>query len=550
MSIRTVRLLCIYGVLSIVANFPSGFTNSTVNTAVEQLHQFIVKSYRKRGYDLTEATIALVQSATLNCWFVTQIFGSMFTPFITDTYGRKFGYIFSQVVTILATLVQYFSVVFHLPEGLIFGRSLTALVSPLGDACLLLYVQETSPIHIRGMSSFLCEIGYGSMCVLGMILGLKSVLGYSLAHLLLVSLIPEVACLLFIFLIPETPKNDRSRALKSVEFFQGVKAENERVLVEYEREKIQETSSKKSSFRDVFVSWHVRQAILLSCAALVLTLPFYPILQSSTYIFNQSGIPLNVAAASSTVLMGVFTLCSVIGAFFIDHYPRRFLILLFGIIATISLLLFSCFSLFKVGHRWSRFGCLGAIVGYCISFGMVLGPISWFVAPELVSQRHKSTVFSLCFAIHNVLISLTDFATVPLFRLIGGVCFLPLFVVPMSFCLYYLYRYLPESLGKETHEIVSEMLEKSNRGIEDCNTPSFVVTPHFSILNNQAAASAPVLAVRHSPSPLLPSSRRTPSGNSPSPPTFSASPSTSGTSNPIISRFRHLYGDGSTSFHH
>ena len=43
----------------------------------------------------------------------------------------------------------------------------------------------------------------------------------------------------------------------------------------------------------------------------------------------------NVAAASSTVLMGVFTLCSVIGAFFIDHYPRRFLILLFGIIATV-----------------------------------------------------------------------------------------------------------------------------------------------------------------------------------------------------------------------
>ena len=70
-------------------------------------------------------------------------------------------------VTIAATLVQYFSILLHLPEGLILGRSLTALCSPLADACLLLYVQETSPVGIRGTASFFCEIGYGMMCILG-----------------------------------------------------------------------------------------------------------------------------------------------------------------------------------------------------------------------------------------------------------------------------------------------------------------------------------------------------------------------------------------------
>lgn len=125
---------------------------------------------------------------------------------ISDGYGRKFGYIVCVTTTIFATFVQYFSICFYMPWGLILGRSLTALVSPLGDACLLLYVQETSPLEIRGMSSFLCEIGYGTMCVLGMVLGMKSVLGESLSRLLLLSLIPLFCSLCFIVRIPETPK--------------------------------------------------------------------------------------------------------------------------------------------------------------------------------------------------------------------------------------------------------------------------------------------------------------------------------------------------------
>lgn len=55
-------------------------------------------------------------------------------------------------------------------------------------------------------------------------------------------------------------------------------------------------------------------------------------------------------------------------------------------------------------------------------FSMVLGPVSWFVAPELVAQRHRSTVFCLCYGLTNVMIALTNFATVPLYQ----VCFLML----------------------------------------------------------------------------------------------------------------------------
>uniref|UniRef100_A0A1I7XTQ9 MFS domain-containing protein n=1 Tax=Heterorhabditis bacteriophora TaxID=37862 RepID=A0A1I7XTQ9_HETBA len=157
-----------------------------------------------------------IKSATLNCWFVAQVFGSMVTPFLTDKYGRKIGYMIAVTVTVVATVVQFLSVRLGLPEGLIFGRSLTALSSPLGDASLLLYVQETSPIRIRGMASFFCEIGYGAMCVLGMVRLLKG---------------------------------DRRKALRSLEFFQGEKKDNERLLDDYEREKLQEENTTHSSLK-------------------------------------------------------------------------------------------------------------------------------------------------------------------------------------------------------------------------------------------------------------------------------------------------------------
>lgn len=84
-----IRLFFICSALSLITNFPSGFTNSSVNTAVNELRSFIRVSYKQRGWVLTDTMESLVRSATLNCWFVAQIIGSFLSPYITDTYGRK-----------------------------------------------------------------------------------------------------------------------------------------------------------------------------------------------------------------------------------------------------------------------------------------------------------------------------------------------------------------------------------------------------------------------------------------------------------------------------
>lgn len=116
------------------------------------------------------------------------------------------AYLLSTGVMTLGSALQFLATLVALPELLMFGRFLAALCSPLSDAALILYLQECSPIQYRGTFSFLGEIGYCLMCVLGMVLGMRAVLGSSLPRLLGYSVVPGLLSLLFLALIPDTPK--------------------------------------------------------------------------------------------------------------------------------------------------------------------------------------------------------------------------------------------------------------------------------------------------------------------------------------------------------
>ncbi|XGW10166.1 hypothetical protein V3C99_012000 [Haemonchus contortus] len=490
----TTSLILICAVLSLITNFPSGYTNATINTAVASVERYIRDSYQIRGYNITEDGVAIVKGIVINCWFIVMVFGAAVTPFITDTYGRKIGYIVATAIATFATIIQYLSILFNIPEAFVLGRSFTAFCSPLADACLLLYLQEVSPLSIRGMASFLCEIGYGAMVVLGMVLGMTAVLGSHLGILVLLPIFPLVLSLIFLVFIPETPKflmimrNDRQKALRSLEFFRGSQKENEQLLDLYEREKLQEISQERSSLKEICETWNLRQAVFLAVSVLFLTWSFYPMLTSSTVFLKQSSIHRNAAELISSLLMVVFTISSVIGSSFVDKYPRRFLVLFSGILSNFFLVLFAVFSLLAHMSVWIRYACIASAICYCISFGMVLGPVSWFVAPELVPVKYKSLVFSLCFGANNVFIAITDFLAIVLFQKYGAIVFIPLFTIPSCACLVYIYLYLPETMGKEIEEIIREMFVMAKKSPMTGEGTSQRVRPNSDVFTTQSSS--------------------------------------------------------------
>lgn len=86
---QAVKLVLLGCAFTVITNFPSAFTHTSVNTAVAELREYLDSSFDERGWDLNKEQQSMAHGFVNSCWFVGQIAGSMFSPLIADKYGRK-----------------------------------------------------------------------------------------------------------------------------------------------------------------------------------------------------------------------------------------------------------------------------------------------------------------------------------------------------------------------------------------------------------------------------------------------------------------------------
>ncbi|GMR47028.1 hypothetical protein PMAYCL1PPCAC_17224, partial [Pristionchus mayeri] len=68
----------------------------------------------------------------------------------------------------------------------------------------------------------------------------------------------------------------------------------------------------------------------------------------------------------------------------------------------------------------------------------------------------------------------------PFYRHFGVLSFLPLLVIPSIVCLLFLFLFLPETRGREVHDVVDELIEQHKSGGKNNklrNISSSVLTP-------------------------------------------------------------------------
>jgi H+/Cl- antiporter ClcA len=75
----------------------------------------------------------------------------------------------------------------------------------------------------------------------------------------------------------------------------------------------------------------------------------------------------------------------------------------------------------------------------------------------LAPQRFRASLQSVSLSVNQLTTLLLSFLTLPIYNLCGAYTLLLLFVVPGFCCLAFLYRYLPETNGREIHEVIEEL---------------------------------------------------------------------------------------------
>ncbi|CAK5089555.1 unnamed protein product [Meloidogyne enterolobii] len=75
----------------------------------------------------------------------------------------------------------------------------------------------------------------------------------------------------------------------------------------------------------------------------------------------------------------------------------------------------------------------------------VLGTIPFYIAGELFPQNFRSTGQAIVFFFFYLSGFIFNILILPLYASIGVWCFLPLFIIPQSFCLTILWIFLPET---------------------------------------------------------------------------------------------------------
>ncbi|VDM44203.1 unnamed protein product [Toxocara canis] len=366
--------------------------------------------------------------------------------------------------SLLGTSLAIVAVSCGVPELLFVARLCSSMASGISYSSLILFLQETTPTEIRGMTSFLSETAYLGVSVLGMGLGIETVLGRKLPFLIGIHAIAGITAVALMSCLKETPKyllinkSDNKAASEALEYYRGSTDANEKVIDSIQKEAKEGYEAPfLSSIPMILKTSHLRRAFLVGFCSMQITLTIIPINYVSTIVLEAHFSP-QMAQISSFVFISCNFVASIFGMFAVDRFGRRPMLLIFGLLNVLFLCAYCLFDRLAIYvNEQFKYGCVVSLVGYGITFGGALGPIAFFITSELVPQQFRSAVQAMVYTLNTAINFIFSFTTLPLYRLIDVWSFIPLFIVPSLLALVYLFFNLPETKGREIHEIVREL---------------------------------------------------------------------------------------------
>ncbi|KHJ86896.1 transporter, major facilitator family protein [Oesophagostomum dentatum] len=427
----------------------------------EVLQSFLLDNFQRRySMALTQSDLSLVWSTIAGSLFIGAAFGAFLMSKILELRGPKSGILYSAIALFISAPLSGISHLLSSPELFVLSRLLSGIGVGMGTTAQGVFLAEISPVAYRGVISsfggFSTNIGF----IFASALGLPTVLGNRTAWPY-AFYIEAVPCLILIVMnlcwFRDSPvyllrKGDDRATYKSLTAYCGSD------LAPYEMERVANEVKTYSASGDVTWDRAARRALMLSLT-LNIVVSFSGILAVSffgTFLLQSIGFT-EYTASLANCLSGLSgTIGAIVGTFALDRLGRRLLVLgsllLLAAVNTAMMLLVYYFNATK--QTWIGWGFLALFIAFLFLFSAGIGPTAWFLGAELSPASCRAKMQSMSVSAQYISCFLSPIIYYPLNASVGASSFL-VFILPLALSSIYFHRYLPETKGRTTEEIVA-----------------------------------------------------------------------------------------------
>uniref|UniRef100_A0A0K0DPE5 MFS domain-containing protein n=1 Tax=Angiostrongylus cantonensis TaxID=6313 RepID=A0A0K0DPE5_ANGCA len=465
----------VFAIISVtLGSFQFGYHIGCVNAPGAIITDWIITSHKELfNVTLDKPTADLTWSSIVAVFGVGGAIGGLLSAFLADRCGRRGGLLYTNVFAFLAAVLMGGTKIIGVYWTLLLGRLFIGIYAGKRFSCLTvlipMYLTEVPPTNLRGMIASLHQLLITIGILVSQIFGLPYIFGTQerWPFIFGFTAIPALLQVMTLPIIPESPrftlcvKGNIAQGTKDLERLRGTA--NVTAEVDMMREEANAGKDERLSLADMFrgnLRWPMTIAMLLMvCQQLsgINAVMFY-----STVIFKQAGLS-EQGAVYATIGVGVVNvLMTIISVWLVDHPSAgRRTLLLWGMVGMwiSTLLLVVCISMSMKGALWASYGAIVFIMLFVISFAAGAGSIPWFFVSEIFfsnARANANSIATLTNWLSNVVVGLTF---LPINNIIHQYSFL-VFTVLLTLFIVFIFKYIPETKGKTTEQIVAELHKK------------------------------------------------------------------------------------------
>ena len=383
---------------------------------------------------------------------IGQIVGALGAGVLANAIGRKKSVLLILVAYAVFALLGAFSVSFPM---LLTARFLLGLTIGVTVVVIPVYVAETAPAAVRGSLLTAYQLAIVSALIIGYLTGYLLAGTHSWRWMLGLAAVPATLLLPLVIRLPETARwyllkgrvDDARVALLRVEPTANVEQE----LAEIGRP----LGEGSGGFSEMLRPPYLRATIFVIILGFLIQITgINAIIYYSPRIFEAMGFTGNFALLALPALVQVAGLAAVCTSLLLVDRVGRRPILLSGIAMMIvaDIVMMAVFTQGHLGGAGLVFG-FGGVLLFIIGYTLGFGSLGWVYASESFPTRLRSIGSSTMLTSNLVGNAIVAAVFLTMLHSLGGAGTFAVFAVLALAALGFVYRYAPETKGRQLEDI-------------------------------------------------------------------------------------------------